>query len=419
MRVLFLTVYFPPEVGAPQARTYETAKRFVEWGHEVTVLTAFPNHPGGVIHPEYRGRLYMREEMDGMDVRRTWVYAAPNRGLWRWAAKHFSFAATAAIAAPFAGKFDVVVVNSSALFLGLTAYTIGLLRRVPWVLTVTDLWPATAVAQGQVSSGPLVRLTQGLAGFVYSRADALVGVTHGICDALIESGVPDSKVTYIPNGTDTELFNPDVDGTAARARLGVDDKFVAMYAGTHGPAQGLDVVLDAAKLLVDEPDIQFVLVGSGVEKPRLMAKAVREGIDNVTFADPVSRAEVPAMLNAADAVLVTLTKQPLFEGALPSKTSEALACGRPVVMTVPGEAARLLEDAGAGIAVEPEQPAALAEAISRLKGDPELAARMGANGRAFAVDQLERTKLARRLEALLLDLVGSKGRTPTGAASRA
>jgi colanic acid biosynthesis glycosyl transferase WcaI len=417
VRVLFLTVYFPPETGAPQARTYETARRFVEWGHEVTVLTAFPNHPAGVISPEFRGRLYAREEMDGMEVRRTWVYAAPNRGLWRWAAKHLSFAATAAVAAPFAGRFDVVVVNSSALFLGLTAFSIGLLRRVPWVLTVTDLWPATAVAQGQVSKGPLVRLTQGLANFVYARADAIVGVTRGICEALVEGGVPESKVTYIPNGTDTELFTPDADGAPVRRALGLDDRFVAMYAGTHGPAQGLDVVLDAAKLLGDEPDVRFVLVGSGVEKPRLMERARAEGIENVVFAEPVTRAEVPAMLNAGDVVLVTLTKQPLFEGALPSKTSEALACGRPVVMTVAGEAAELLEGAGAGIAVEPEEPEALAEAILRLKRDPALAQEMGRNGRAFAVDQLERTKLARRLEEVLFELLGEEGRTPAGAAT--
>jgi len=370
MRVLFLTVYFPPEVGAPQARTYDTAKLLVEWGHDVTVVTAFPNHPTGIIAKGYRGRLFMREKMDGVDVLRTWVYAAPNRGLWRWAAKHLSFAGSSLLAAPLAGSFDVAVVGSSALFLGLTAYTLSRLRDIPWVLTVTDLWPDTAVAQGQLASPGLIRLTERLAGFVYTRADVIVGVTQSICDALIKKGIPEEKVVHIPNGTDTVLFNPSADSAAARKGLGLEDKFVVMYAGTMGLAQGLDVVLEAAKLLRDESAVQFVLVGDGVDRPNLLDKVRREGIDNVSFVDRQPRSQMPSLLNAADVVLVTLRKQPLFEGALPSKTSEALACGRPVVMTIAGEAAELLERAGAGLACEPECPQALADAVRQMK-EPE------------------------------------------------
>ena len=415
MRVLFLTVYYPPEVGAPQARTHETARRFVEWGHEVTVLTAFPNHPTGIVAEGYRGKLYMREKMDGVNLLRTWAYAAPNRGLWRWAAKHFSFAASSLLASPFAGSFDVVVVQSSALFLGLTASAIGLLRGVPWVLTVSDLWPETAVAQGQTSSRPLVSLTDRLAGFVYRRADALVGVTESICQTLVRRGVPAEKVSHIPNGTDTELFSPREERAPARTGLGLNGEFAVVYAGTIGLAQGLDIVLDTAKLLRGTPDVRFVLVGDGVEKPKLLERVRRERITNVTFVDRRPRSEMPALLNAADVVLVTLRKQPLFEGALPSKTSEAMACGRPVVMTIAGEAAAMLERAGAGLAVEPESPQALADAVLKVKQEPELAARMGRRGREFAVRELDRTALARRLEALLLDLVNAKAGTRSAA----
>ena len=167
-------------------------------------------------------------------------------------------------------------------------------------------------------------------------------------------------------------------------------------------------MLDTAKLLRDTPDVRFVLVGDGVEKPKLLERVRREGITNVTFVDRRPRSEMPALLNAADVVLVTLRKQPLFEGALPSKTSEAMACGRPVVMTIAGEAAEMLERAGAGLAVEPESPQALADAVLKVKQEPELAARMGRRGREFAVRELDRTALARRLEALLLDLVNAK-----------
>lgn len=321
------------------------------------------------------------------------------------------------MAAPLAGSFDVVVVGSSALFLGVTAYAFSRLRDIPWMLTVTDLWPDTAVAQGQLASPGLVRLTERLAGFVYARADAIVGVTQSICDALIKKGIPEEKVMHIPNGTDTVLFNPSADSAAARKALGVEDKFVVMYAGTMGLAQGLDVVLEAAKLLPDERAVQFVLVGDGVDRPNLLDKAKREGIDNVSFVDRQPRSQMPSLLNAADVVLVTLRKQPLFEGALPSKTSEALACGKPVIMTIAGEAAELLERAGAGLAVEPECPQALADAVRKMKDQPQLAAEMGRNGRAFAVEHLERSKLAQRLEEVLLKLIESR-RRPAGASTR-
>jgi glycosyltransferase involved in cell wall biosynthesis len=243
---------------------------------------------------------------------------------------------------------------------------------------------------------------------VYRRADALVGVTESICQALARRGIPAGRISHIPNGTDTELFSPCEERAPARTGLGLNNEFAVIYAGTIGLAQGLDLVLDTAKLLRDTPDVRFVLVGDGVEKPKLLERVRREGIANVTFIDRRPRSEMPALLNAADVVLVALRKQPLFEGALPSKTSEAMACGRPVVVTIAGEAAQMLEHAGAGLAVEPGSPQALAEAVLKLKQEPELAARMGRSGREFAVRELDRTALARRLEALLLDLVNAR-----------
>jgi len=408
MRVLLLTVYFPPEAGAPQARTYDTAKLLVEWGHDVTVVTAFPNHPTGVIAPGYRGKLFMREKMDGVDVLRTWLYAAPNRGFWRWAAKHLSFSASSLLAAPLAGKFDLVLVGSASLFLGLTAYAVSRHQRIPWVLTVSDLWPATAVAQGRLSHPGLIKLAASLAAFIYTRADMLVGVTQGICDELVRLGVPEEKVVHIPNGADTVMFHPDADGEAARKAWGLEGKFVVMYAGTMGPTQGLDVVLEAAKLLRDDRDVQFVLVGEGADKQNLTDKAHREGIDNVSLFDHQPRHKMPSILNAADVIVVAQRKGRFFHGVVPSKTAEVMACGRPAIMAIVGEAAELLERAGAGLVVEPEYPQALADAVRQMKEQPEIAAEMGRKGRAFAVEHLERAKLAKRLEETLLKLVESR-----------
>jgi glycosyltransferase involved in cell wall biosynthesis len=410
MRVLFLSLYFPPEAGPPQSRNYETARRFIEWGHEVTVLTAFPNHPTGVIAKGYRGKLLTRENMDGIDVLRTWLYPAPNRGLWRWAAKHLSFAGSSLLTAPLAGRPDVIVVGSASLFLALSAYVISRVQGIPWVMTVADLWPATAVAQGRLSDPGLIKIAEHLESFVYNRADAVIAVTQAMCDRVMRTGVPKERVTLIPNGTDTELFRPAGKGNGTRRSLGLDGKFVVLYAGSMGPAHGLEAVLEAAKLLRDDKGVQFVLVGDGPVKKNLMRKASRERIDNVSFLDRQPQAEMPSILNAADVIVVSQQKSEFFGGVVPFKTAEAMACGRPIVIASIGEAAKLLERTGAGLVVEPERPQRLAAAIRKVKEQPQLATEMGKAGRAFAVENLDRTKLARRLEKVLLRLTAANRR---------
>jgi glycosyltransferase involved in cell wall biosynthesis len=410
MRVLFLSAYWPPESGPPQARNFETARRLMEWGHEVSVLTAFPNHPTGVIPKTYRGKLFARETMDGMAVLRTLLYPAPNRGFWRWAAKHMSFAASALAASPLAGRADIIVVGSASLFLGASAYVISRMRGIPWVMTVADLWPATAVAQGRLTNPTLIRLAEGLESFVYNHAGCVVAVTQAMCQHVIETGVPPERVAHIPNGADTEIFRPDVNGREKRSSFGVDGKFVVMYAGSLGPAHGLDAVLDAAKLMRDDDDVRFVLVGEGSVKEELMSKASREKIENVSFVGRQPLAEMPSVLNAADVVIVPQRRSEFFGGVVPYKTAEAMACARPVVMASVGEAAAILKDAGAGLVVPPEDPAELAAAIRSIKSEPETAERMGRAGRAYAVEHLDRTKLARRMEEVLLRLVEANRR---------
>jgi glycosyltransferase involved in cell wall biosynthesis len=406
MRILLLTVYFPPEIGPPQARNYDIAKRLIEWGHDVTVLTAFPNHPNGIIARGYRGKLFKREMMDGIDVLRTWLYASPNRGLWRWAAKHLSFSVSSLLAAPLAGRFDVVVVGSASLFLGLTAHAVSRYQRIPWVLTVSDLWPMTAVAQGRLSSRALIRLTERLAAFVYSGADKVVGVARSMCDEVVRTGVPENKVVHIPNGTDTTLFCPDADGKAARNALGLEGKFVVMYAGNMGPAHGLGAILDAAKLLHDDQDVQFVFVGDGPVKQSLVEKAARDEIRNVSFLDRRPQSKMPPILNTSDVVVIPQSKDRFFRGVVPFKTADTMACGRPIIMASPlGEATELLRRSGGGVAVEPECPSELAAAVRQMKDRPELAAEMGRRGRAFAVQNLERSALVKRFEEVLMQVV--------------
>ena len=411
MRVVFLTHHFPPEIGAPQSRIFETAEKLVKFGHKVVVLTGMPNYPTGIAHERYRDKLFMHEQIQGIDLFRTWVFATPNRAAVPRILNHLSFALSSLFGALKVGQCDVIVVNSPPLLLGASGYAISRLKRAPLVVNVADLWPASAIELGVLRNRTAIKLAQELEAFIYRKACKTIGVTagvtQGVSKVLDAKGTAKGRIALIPNGTDTTLFNPGADGEAARKALKLEDKFVVMYAGTIGLAQGLDVVLETAKLLRDDKQVRFVLIGEGVDKENLIDKADREGIDNVSFSEPQPRSEMPGILNAADAVLVILRNLPLFEGAVPSKMSEAMACGRPVIMAVAGEAAALLQGAKAGLTVEPENPVALADAVRKLREEPELAAEMGSNGREFAVEHLDRTKLARRLEKLLVGVTGS------------
>lgn len=370
-----------------------------------------PNHPHGVIFPEYRRRVFLREQMDGMKVLRTWLYAAPNRGFWRWAAKHLSFSASSLLASTLAGSFDVIVVGSASLFLGLSAFAISRFKRVPWVMTVSDLWPETAIAQGRLSNRALIGISNKLAAFVYRHADLVVGVTRNMCQAAIDKGASEERVLHVPNGVDTDVFHPEAGRESLRKTLGIEGKFVVMYAGSMGPAHGLEAILDSAKLFRAESAVRFALVGDGSVKAQLVEKAKREMIDNVLFVDRQSQSVMSAVMNAADVILIPQRNSSFFSGVVPFKMAEAMACGRPIVMASPrGEATEVVEQAGAGIVVNPESAAALAEAIRMLKASPEMREEMGRRGREYAVEHLDRTKLAKRLEQVLLDVVESHGR---------
>jgi len=343
-----------------------------------------------------------------MRVLRTTLYPAPNRGFWRWAAKHLSFSVTSLLASPLAGSFDIIVVGSASLFLGLTAHAISLYKHVPWVFTVADLWPATAVAQGRLSDPRLIRLAEGLASAVYNRAGAVVAVSQAMCDEVVRNGVPPERVFHIPNGTDTNLFHPGPDGGRLRRELGLEDRFVAMYAGSMGPAHGLEAIVEAAKLLRHHPDVRFVMVGDGSVKQGLVEMAAREGTDNISWVGRQPQARMPEVINAADVVIVPQRKSEFFAGVVPFKTAEAMACARPIIMaSPPGEATAMLESVGAGLVIEPESPRALAEAVLRVKDEPEAAAEMGRRGRAYAVENLDRAVLAKRFEQVLAGLVGA------------
>jgi len=400
LRVVFLTHYFPPEVGAPQTRLYELARRLLDAGVDVTVVTGFPNYPTGVIPEPYRGKGFMVDDVDGIRVLRCWVYAARNRGFLRRILNHLSFSFSSLRAVRKVGRTDVLFVQSPPLFVGLAALMYRRLKRAPFIFNVSDIWPQSAVEMGALRNGAAIRLAEMLELHIYRRASRITVPTQGIFEKLQSRGIPREKLVLLTNGTDTDTYRPSTRDADLAQRLGLDGRKVFLYAGTHGMAQGLDVILEAARLTKDS-DILYVLVGEGADKEMLVDKAQRLHIANVKFLPNQPRSTMPGLLNLAYASIIPLRRLELFKAALPSKIFESMAVARPVVGPLWGEAAELVRTSGCGIVVEPEDPAALQQAVERLASDPELARQLGQHGRDYVVEHYDRKQIAGRLAELL------------------
>lgn len=409
MRIVIVTHYFPPETGAPQARLSGLAATWAADGDDVTVLTGMPNHPTGVLPPEYRRAIRRRERRDGYRVIRTWLYATPNEGVARKTLGHLSFMASSVLLGSRAcGPADIVLVSSPTFFSIGAAWLLARLKRARLVVEVRDLWPAIFTELGVLTSRGMIRLLERLELAAYAAADQVVVVSDGFRDDLIRRGVPPAKVHTIRNGVDLVRYAPGAGDPAVRRWLGAGpDEVLVLYAGTHGISQGLATVADAAAAVTGQP-IRFAFVGEGADKRRLRHRVAQLGLRNAALLPGVPSAEMPALLTTADICLVPLRDVPLFATFIPSKLFEYLAAGRAVIGSVTGEAARILRDAGA-LVVPPEDSAALAAAISALAADPSRRAAMGVAGRQHVERCYDRTALAREYRKILDLARGERG----------
>ena len=405
MRILWLSQWFPPDLGALPARLTEMARAWIARGHEVTVVTAFPHHPLGRIPESYRGRWVVREEHDGIRVIRCRLWALPNRSFWQRTLCQLSFAASSVVLAlRRPGKPDVVVVSSPPFFQVPAALFFARWHRAPFVFEVRDLWPETFAAMGALSRGWLFRRLERLELALYRAADRIVVVTEAFREDLVGRHVPSEKIAVVRNGADLDFYAPRPGDEELRRQLGGADRFLVTYVGTHGLATGLEQLLDAAELLRDDPRFAFALVGEGARREALREEARRRGLTNVTFQAALPKERMPDVYASSDACVVCLKPLPLFEKVIPSKLFEILASGRPLVAALSGEPAEIARAAG-GIVVPPGNGSAIAGAVLALRDDPALCRRMEQAGRSYVEEHFDRQKLAETYLDVLRGLV--------------
>ena len=410
MRILTLSQRYEPEPGVISTAM---GKELSSRGHDVTAITGFPNYPGGKLFPGYRIRWYQREQLDGIKVLRLPLYPDHSNSSLKRIINYASFAASSTIIGPFVcGKADVMWVYHPPLTVGIPAWWIGLLRRIPFIFEVQDMWPETLMTTGMFSSKKGYAMVNSLASFIYEKAAAITVISPGFKKNLVEKGVAAEKIHFIPNWADEQIFRPLPRDEEFAAAHGMSGKFNIVFGGNMGAAQALDNVLAAAALLKEVPLIQFVMIGGGIARDGLERRCRELGLKNIIFIERQPFEEMPRFFAQADALLVHLKKDPLFEITIPSKTIAYLACSRPVICTVAGDAAEVIEKAGAGLVCPPEDPRALADAVLDLANmEPIERDRLGESGRRAYLKEFTKSVIVDRYERLFNEIVSTgKGR---------
>lgn len=407
MRILMLTQWFQPEQffkGLP------FAKELANLGHEVEVLTGFPNYPGGKVYDGYKIKFFQRELIEGIPVLRVPLYPSHNTSAIQRIANYLSFAVFAATLGTWLVKpADVMYVYHPPATIGLPALMLHLMRRIPFVYDIQDLWPDTLPATGMLDHKMALWCVEQWCRFIYSQAARIVVLSPGFKEILTKRGVPSDKIEIIYNWCEDSQIQTSGRNEALSQKLGLTDRFNILFAGTMGKAQALDAVLDAASLIAERlPKIQFVFVGGGVELSRLKQKVNDHNLRNILFLPRMPVSEIGAVLNLADVLLVHLKDDPLFSITIPSKTQAYMAAGRPILMGVRGDAQALVEEAGAGLACKPEDAQSIAAAVAQFFTMPRAALdQMGNNGKRFYERELAMNRGVKRFEELFKAVVRS------------
>jgi len=402
VRVLFVTDNFPPEANAPASRTFAHCQEWVRLGARVTVITCAPNFPQGKVYAGYANRPYQREQMNGIEVIRVWSYISANAGFAKRILDYLSFAASSFLAGLFVGA-DVIVATSPQFFTTLSGFGLSIGKRTPWVFELRDLWPDSIKAVSAMSNDRVLAGLESLELFLYGRADLIVAVSPAFKQNLITRGVEENKIEVVTNGADLDMFAPGPPARELSDALGLTDKFVVGYVGTHGMAHNLEGLIDACDRCTD-PEIRFLFIGDGAKKQEIEELVKRKRLSNVVLLAPVPKEEIARYWRLVDVALVPLRKDPVFKTVIPSKIFEAAAMGKPILLGVEGQARQIVDEFDAGLSFEPDNADEFLDRVALLKNDRALYLRLSENCRALA-QNYDRRALAARMYGLLQDLV--------------
>ncbi|MDR0972137.1 MAG: glycosyltransferase family 4 protein [Bacteroidales bacterium] len=407
MKLLILTQYFPPEIGAPQNRLYELSVRLKKKGVDVSIITAMPNYPKMEVHKAYKGKKYCFEKDDNnLNIHRCWIYVKKSKSIIPRLMNYFSFVLSSLFYGLIkVGRQDILLVESPPLFLGISAYLLSKAKRAKLVFNVSDLWPESAEKLNIINNRLLLKMATFLEEFLYKKSSLITGQTQGIVGNIKER-FPKKKVYWLKNGVDLNFYNvnKEIDSCWREENGYTQDDFILFYGGIIGLAQGLEVILYAAEELKNYENIKFVLLGEGPEKERLQKIKKELRIDNVKFFDAVEKNYMQRIIISTDATIIPLKKLDLFKGAIPSKIFENLALKKPILLGLEGEAKQLFIDEGdCGLAFIPEDFKDLKSKILSLYNDKALCKEKGENGFKYVSSHFNRDIIAQRLyEELLL-----------------
>lgn len=404
MKILLINQSFVPPDEPGHTRHFEMAKYLRECGHELVIVASDSNYQTGLRTVERKG-LFVEQVIDGVRVLRAYSAQTLHRSYFWRAVSFFSFMLSSVWAALQVKDADLILGTTPPIFQAVSAWFVSLIRRKPFLLEVRDLWPEFAISMRVIKNPILIRLALWLEKFLYTRATHILVNSPAYKEHLLGKGVPESKLTFIPYGTDINMFNPNVDGSSVREKLGLKEKFLVLYAGAMGQAHDLYTVLRAAKCLNEEAQIRFVFFGDGKERPNLQREAEHLGLKNVIFAGTCPKKEMPTVVAAADVCLAILQDIPMFRTPYPNKVFDYMSAGRATVLVIDGVIRDVIESSDGGVFVPPGNDESLANTILELSKNPARVKQMGENARAHLVKNLDRRDKMRKTLQLLTSLV--------------
>ena len=389
MKILLLNQAFvsPDEPG--HTRHFEMAQYLRDHGHELVIVASDLNYQTGQRTVERHG-VFTEQMIDGVRVLRSYIYPTLHRSYFWRIVSFFSFMFSSVWTALSVKDADLIMGTTPQIFQAVSAWFVAFVRNKPFLLEVRDLWPEFGISMGVITNPIVIALTRWLEKFLYARATHILVNSPAYKEYMVAKGVPANKITYIPYGTDVDMFNPSVDGLSVRRKLGLEDKFVVLYAGALGQANDIYTVLCAAKHLNDEDQIRFVFWGDGKERPKLQSEADRLKLQNVIFAGVCPKKEMPFVIASSDVCLAILQNVPMFRTTYPNKVFDYMAAARATVLVIDGVIREVIESSHGGVFVEPANHELLAQTILELSKDPQRVKQMGANARAYLVKNLDR-----------------------------